>query len=65
MPRLVINRGHRFVIHGRQMEAGDEFECTEREAVLWRKKGWASDAPQLRNRGRYARADMRAVEDEK
>lgn len=61
MPRLVINSGHRFEIYGRAMKAGDEFECSESEAVLWRIKGWASDVPQPRmNRGRYARADLRA-----
>ena len=62
MPRLIINPGHRFTIHGREMKVGDEFECTEREAIIWRGKGWASDAPPPRaqGRGRYARADMRA-----
>lgn len=66
MPRLVILPGHSFVIHGRRMNAGDEFECSEREAIIWRAKLWAADvadvpAPQPRNR--YKRADMRA-EDE-
>jgi hypothetical protein len=61
MPKLVINPGHKFTIHGRDMKAGDEFECTDREAVLWRVKGWASDAPppKVQARGRYSRADMR------
>lgn len=65
MPRLRINHGQSFKIHGRQMKVGDEFDCTETEAVIWRGKGWASDAPKASdavrtNRGRYARADMRA-----
>lgn len=69
MPRLVVSSGHRFEIYGRAMKAGDEFECTEREAAVWRIKGWASDAPtqppQPRtHRGRYSRADMRAVDDQ-
>ena len=61
MPRLVVNPGHQFVIYGRQMQAGDEFECPEHEAHVWRLKGWARDAaPPQPRRGRYARADMRA-----
>ena len=69
MPRLIINPGHKFTIHGRQMVAGDEFECTEKESIIWIGKGWASER---RGPGRprkdeqphrYHRADMRA-EDE-
>ena len=64
MPKLIINPGHKFQIHGREMKAGDEFECTEKEAVIWRGKGWARDAHVRGARGRYARADMRAEDSE-
>lgn len=75
MPRLVIKTSGQKV-YGRAMKAGDEFECTEGEAVVWRKMGWASDAhssePQPKaseaqprsHRGRYSRADLRAVDDQ-
>ena len=68
MPRLVLNVPKQ--IHGRMMRAGEEFDCTDKEAIVWRGKGWASDAPMRRGPGRprkddprYHRMDMRA-EDE-
>jgi hypothetical protein len=69
MPKLVISPGHKFTIHGRQMVAGDEFECTDSEAVIWQGKGWAIQkrGPGRPRKdemaGRYYRTDMRA-EDE-
>jgi hypothetical protein len=73
MPRLVIKTaGHK--VYGRAMKAGDEFECTEGEAAVWRKMGWASDAQSSEpkaseaqprsHRGRYSRADLRAEDQE-
>ncbi len=71
MPKMIVNPGQSFLIHGRQMVAGDEFECSDKEAVIWQGKGWA-----MSKRGpgrprkdelpapRYSRMDLRPVEDE-
>jgi hypothetical protein len=63
-------------VHGRDMHAGDEIECTNKEATLWCALAWArkKDSDSIvtatpageealsRGRNRYRRRDMK-VED--
>lgn len=63
--RLIMNTGHRFEIYGRVVNAGDEFEVPDNEALLWMKLGRARKygpgrPPKSESAGRYNRADMRA-----
>jgi hypothetical protein len=43
--RLVMNPGHEYVVFGRRVRAGDEFEIPDTEARLWKLLGRARDAP--------------------
>lgn len=53
-------------VYGKVLHAGDEFECTEKEARLWaalaRAKSAAGEGEVRRGRrsGTYGRRDMRA-----
>jgi hypothetical protein len=72
--RMVVT-APRAKVYDRQLRAGDEFDCPEKEAKLWaalaRAKQVPEDGdtvetspediqPESRRRGRYARRDMRS-----
>lgn len=45
MPRLIMNQGHQYVVHGKTVHAGEEFDAPEPEDRLWKLLGRARDAP--------------------
>lgn len=73
--RLIMNEGHEYVIYGKTIRAGEEFDVPENEAKIWQQLGRARKKDELPKRGpgrprkqeesqpRYDRRDMRA-EDE-
>jgi len=76
MVRLIMNEGHRHVVFGKMINAGEEFYAPESEALTWIKMGRArqastkvetveekEDPPQKTEgarRKRYSRSDLRA-----
>lgn len=42
--RLIMNPGHEYVIYGKKVRAGDEFDVPENEAQTWLKLSRASRA---------------------
>jgi hypothetical protein len=50
-------------VYGKVLRSGEEFECPEKEARLWRTLGRAKpvdEEPTERGRRQYRRRDMRA-----
>jgi hypothetical protein len=43
--RLIMNPGFEFVVYGKRVRGGDEFECPEHEARIWKLLKRARDAP--------------------
>lgn len=73
--RLVMKPGQEYMVYGKKVRAGEEFDVPENEAEVWQKLGRAMKAgeepprrgpgrPPKNELGRYQRADMRAEDDE-
>jgi hypothetical protein len=61
---LIMNPGQKYLVYGKQVRSGEEFEVPDDEGLTWIKTGRAKEVKGERPRkGRYSRSDMRA-EDE-
>jgi len=61
--RLVLLKSQK--VRGRQMLAGDRFECPDKEGKLWCQLSWAredNDEEEVPRRNKYKRRDLRAEE---
>ena len=66
MPKMVMNPGHEYIVYGKMVRAGEEFEVPDAEVNLWemfKRAARVSEEEEAKPKKRYNRRDMRA-EDE-